>query len=171
MALVTLAQAKRHLNIATTDRDADVLQKVDAASAAILKYLKGRRISVSELTSSGGVATVETPVPHLLTSNDTVTVWGTEQPEYNGTFTVTVTDANNFTFSIYSDPETPATGYIGIITSFGWTDVTVPEDVRHAVLLLVTHLYENRGDDLSMGEAVWAGIERLLSSYRTPTLA
>jgi hypothetical protein len=144
---------------------------MNAASAAVLRYLNGRRIPVTELTSSGTVATVTTPVPHSLTTNDTVQIWGTDQGAYNGTFTVTVTDAYTFTFTVSDDPETPATGYVGIVTAFGWTDVTVPDDVKHAVLLLLTHFYENRGENLSADEAVWTAIGRLLSPLRTPSLA
>lgn len=169
MALVTLAEAKRHLNVSDTAHDADVTQKMNAASAAILRYLSGRRIVVSELTSSGGVATVVTPVAHSLTTADTVTIWGTYQPEYNGTFTVTVTDANTFTFVVYGSPESPATGYVGLSTAPSWTDATVPDDVKHAVLLLLTAFYENRGESDEAG--AWTAIGRLLSGHRIPALA
>jgi hypothetical protein len=42
MALITLASAKIHLRLIGTDEDADVQQKVDAASAIIVDYLKDR---------------------------------------------------------------------------------------------------------------------------------
>ncbi len=170
MALVTLAQAKAHLRIASTDQDADIVLKAAAASAAVLRYIAGRRIDVSTLTSSGTTATVVTPVAHSLGTGDVVVVWGTDQAAYNGTFTVTVTDANTFTFPVYGSPASPATGYVGVKASQAWTAQTVPADVQHAVLLLLGHLYEHRGDDVS-DAAVWEAIGRLLSSYRMPGLA
>jgi hypothetical protein len=51
-----------------------------------------------------------------------------------------------------------------------WTDATVPRAVKHAILLLLTHYYEDRGEDLARDEAVWAAIGRLLALYRDPTL-
>jgi lysophospholipid acyltransferase (LPLAT)-like uncharacterized protein len=40
MALISLPMAKAHLRITTTTQDADVQQKVDAASAVLVDYLK-----------------------------------------------------------------------------------------------------------------------------------
>jgi hypothetical protein len=42
MALVSLAAAKAHLRLTATSQDADLQQKVDAASAVIVDYLKDR---------------------------------------------------------------------------------------------------------------------------------
>jgi hypothetical protein len=168
MALVTLADAKRHLRIDGDDQNADVLQKVEAASAAVLRHVKGRRIVVTELTASSTVATATTAVPHDLTTGDTVTVWGTVQPEYNGDFTVTVTDDTTFTYTVAGSPESPATGYIGLSTAQTWTAATVPVDVQHAVLLLLTEMYEQRGDSSDGGAA--SAVDRLLSPYRVPTM-
>jgi Phage gp6-like head-tail connector protein len=52
-----------------------------------------------------------------------------------------------------------------------WEATTAPKAVKHAVLLLLTHLYENRGDDGAADDQVWAAIGRLLALYRDPTLA
>lgn len=51
-----------------------------------------------------------------------------------------------------------------------WTDTTVPKAVKHAVLLLLTHYWENRGEELTRDEDVWAAIGRLLALYRDPTI-
>jgi len=101
--LVTLAVAKQHLRIVDDDHDADVQQKLTAASAIIVKYLKAQ-----------------------------------------------------------ADPT--------------WTDATVPAPVQHAVLLMLAHLYENRGDDEAFGMssrsgALWDAINRLLIGWRDPALA
>jgi hypothetical protein len=59
-----------------------------------------------------------------------------------------------------------------------WDADTAPLAVKHAVLLLTTHLYEHRGDDMNPSASgstpdadVWAAIGRLLAMYRDPTLA
>ena len=51
-----------------------------------------------------------------------------------------------------------------------WTATTVPRAVKHAILLLLTHYYEDRGEDLSRDEDVWSAIGRLLAFYRDPTI-
>ncbi len=168
-ALVTLTEAKTHLRISGSTNDTDVTQKMTAASDAVLRHIGGRRIVVDSLSSSGGVATVVTAVAHGLTTADSVSIWGAEQAAYNGTFTVTVTDATTFTVVVYGTPETPATGYLGLSTAPSWTDVTVPTDVKHSVLLLLTSFYENRGEADDKG--AWAAVERLLSPYRLPAMA
>lgn len=166
--LITMYEAREHLRIADFEQDADIAQKVEAASAAVLRHVKGRRIDVTELTSAGGTATVTTAVPHGLTTGDTVTIWGTSQPEYCGSFAATVTSTTTFTFAVSGDPDSPATGYIGLSAAQTWTATTAPEDVRHAVLLLLTELYEHRGD--SEGGNAWDAADRLLTPYRIPTM-
>lgn len=54
-----------------------------------------------------------------------------------------------------------------------WTETTVPRAVKHAILLLLTHYFEHRGDDAraAADEDVWLAIGRLLALYRDPTLA
>lgn len=52
-----------------------------------------------------------------------------------------------------------------------WTPATVPGEIAAAVLYLLTHLYEHRGEDLSIDEAVWAAIDRILARRRDPVFA
>ncbi len=54
----------------------------------------------------------------------------------------------------------------------GWSDgtVAVPGQVEEATLLLLTHLYENRGDDMKADRDAWDAIERLLKRSRDPAL-
>ena len=58
-----------------------------------------------------------------------------------------------------------------------WTDTTVPLSVAHAILLLTTHYYEHRGDDMDPQQSggtpdakVWEAIRELLGRHRDPTL-
>lgn len=52
-----------------------------------------------------------------------------------------------------------------------WTSDTVPGPVQAATLLMLTHYYEHRGDDLRADEAVWLAVQRLLMRFRDPALA
>lgn len=56
----------------------------------------------------------------------------------------------------------------------GWdvgSPITVPRQVQAAVLLMLTHLWEHRGDDLAPDENLWAAIGRLLARTRDPVVA
>lgn len=66
------------------------------------------RESIS-ITRSGSTATV-THTGHGLATNDKVVIRGATQIEYNGIFTITVTDANTYTITVSGTPATPATG-------------------------------------------------------------
>lgn len=59
----------------------------------------------------------------------------------------------------------------GRATSADWDETTVPRAVQASILLVLTHLYEHRGDDPSTDEAFWAAIHRLLSPHRDPVIA
>lgn len=68
--------------------------------------------------------------------------------------------------------------YLTLAADATWTELTVPKPVKHAILLLTSHLYEHRGDDMNPTASgstpdrdVWEAIARLLSMYRDPTLA
>jgi len=48
---------------------------------------------------------------------------------------------------------------------------TAPANVTAAILLLLSSLYELRGDNQTLSELTWTAIERLLVSLRDPALA
>jgi hypothetical protein len=48
---------------------------------------------------------------------------------------------------------------------------TAPGNVTAAILLLLSSLYEHRGDDETLNEQTWTAIERLLVGIRDPALA
>jgi Phage gp6-like head-tail connector protein len=55
-----------------------------------------------------------------------------------------------------------------------WTPATAPLFIKHAILMLLAHLYENRGDDLANNRAeatIWKELQNALSFYRDPGLA
>ena len=56
--------------------------------------------------------------------------------------------------------------------AIGWTDpTTVPPPVSAGILLMLTRLYEQRGDDEDQDEKLWQAIDRLLTRFRDPALA
>jgi hypothetical protein len=63
------------------------------------------------ITRSGATATA-TCTGHGLVNGKQALIKGANQPEYNGVFTVTVVDANTFTYTVTGTPATPATGTI-----------------------------------------------------------
>lgn len=169
--LITLEEAKAHLNITHDTDDVDVASKAQMASDIVVAYLKGRPISVTSINASGGTATVVTSNVHGLVTGDTVFIRGAVQPEYNGEFTVTVVDTSSFTYAISGTPVSPATGMLWIRAAQAWTDATVPSNVKAAILLMLTHLYLNRGEDMKADESAWKAIGNLLVGFRDPALA
>lgn len=110
------------------------------------------------ITRVGQVATATSTVSHGLEMFDRVVVSGATQPEYNGTFEITVTGDKTFTYTVSGTPATPATG-----TPVGSPDVAfgnlailqIPEDYHLKVLLvgLKAKLRESKGD------ARWSKLE------------
>lgn len=73
---------------------------------------------VSSITRVGTTATATTPTPHKLATGMSTTIAGAVQTAYNGTFSVTVTGANTFTYQVAGSPVTPATGTITETSDF-----------------------------------------------------
>lgn len=63
-----------------------------------------------------------------------------------------------------------STAYWRAITAT-WTDATVPLPVQAAILLMLTHLHENRGDDMKADPGLWDAINRLISMNKDPVIA
>jgi len=170
MALVTLANAKVHLRITGTTYDADVQLKLDQAEAIILDYLKVRLIAIASVSSTNP-AVVTTTVPHSLTSGLSYPILGTTTtPTINGSQVVTVTSPTTFTVPVnVTAGQADEAGTVGATT---WDTSTVPKEVQAAVLVMLTHLYENPGDNMqTVDETAWQAVERLLMRRRDPALA
>lgn len=61
--------------------------------------------------------------------------------------------------------------YLKTDEAAAYTIDTVPKPVQAAVLLMLTHLVESRGEDMDRDEHLWNAIERLLMRFRDPALA
>ena len=64
---------------------------------------------ITSITFVSSTATLTTNSPHGLSTNDYVTVTGASPTQYNGTYSITVTGANTFTYVMASTPATNAT--------------------------------------------------------------
>lgn len=67
-------------------------------------------IAITSITRSSNTATVTTTANHNLATGTYVTITGAAQTDYNGTFQITNTAANTFTYAVANTPVTPATG-------------------------------------------------------------
>lgn len=52
-----------------------------------------------------------------------------------------------------------------------WTEETVPFEVQAAILLVLAHLHEHRGDDMDGDEKLWQAVDRLIALRKDPVLA
>lgn len=84
-----------------------------------------QQLAISSLTFSGGTATAETVTArHLLATGMSVTISGANEADYNGTFTITATAENEFTYAVSGSPSSPATGSIVLASTYGMGAVT-----------------------------------------------
>lgn len=75
---------------------------------------------IASISNVGTTATLTTTAPHLRYTGETVTVSGATPAAYNGTFVITVTGANTFTYTMLSNPGGVATvvGSYAVVASF-----------------------------------------------------
>jgi len=84
------------------------------------------------IVRSGSVATV-THTAHGMETGRTVAIRGANQADYNGLYSITVTGANTYTYTVSGTPTTPATGTITstAVIIDGTTDVNGQITVNH----------------------------------------
>lgn len=66
-------------------------------------------LAISSLTRASSTATA-TATAHGKVTGDVVKISGATETEYNGNFTINVTNASTFTYTVTGTPATPATG-------------------------------------------------------------
>lgn len=81
---------------------ARVFSNDGSAESEITRYTEG--VSITSITRVGTTATLTTGSNHGRTTGDTVSVWGADPDEYNGTFVITVTTPATFTYTMTADP-------------------------------------------------------------------
>lgn len=97
-------------SVETVDPSTDIFQVGN--NVYILRGDVGTSFTVSTLTSSGTTATLKTSVSHGLSTGNYVRVGGATQVPYNGDFSIAVTGASTFTYTISGTTTSPATGSI-----------------------------------------------------------
>jgi hypothetical protein len=103
--LLTLAAVKNINNL--TDAESVVSPTSKAVSSLWPKT------AVTNITRSGSTATVSLP-GHGFVTGQMVLVSGAEQASYNGTFQITVIDADNFSYIVSGTPASPASGLLAL---------------------------------------------------------
>lgn len=102
--------------------------------------------TISSITHVGAVATLTTASPHGLLTNNRVTISGATSSEYNGTYVITKTGANTFTYTMASTPAANAT-VVGTYTTIGITGVDSSSFIN--VNLFKNRLYFTQKDTLN----------------------
>jgi len=74
-----------------------------------LNITRPPKIAISTITRVGTTATLTTSSNHGLSTGNTVYITQASPSQYNGTFTITVTGATTFTYTMTSDPGASAT--------------------------------------------------------------
>ncbi len=69
-------------------------------------------LSIISLSRIGTVVTAVTNAENFLATGQNITISGVNQTDYNGTFQITFSNSNTFTYQIASAPTSPATGTI-----------------------------------------------------------
>lgn len=168
--LVSLATAKRHLRVDHDASNTDIDLKVIQASDIVLDYLKSRVHRVATITSSSVASptVITTDEAHGYVNGELVVIADHEDslPALYGPYVVSA--VTEFTFTVPVAVTVAGSGGTGTVE---WTEATVPRQVQAAVLLMLTRLYEQRGDDEKADADCWAAIERLLMRSRDPALA
>ena len=102
--------------------------------------------TISTITHVGNVATLTTSAPHGLVSNNYVTISGATESAYNGSYVITVTGANTFTYTMATTPTANAT-VVGTYTVLGITGADSSTFIN--VNLFKNRLYFTQKDTLA----------------------
>jgi hypothetical protein len=170
MTLITMTTAKAHLRITSSDQDGDIAAKAEQATEIILDYLKSRAhtgftIATSSIASPTVITTDDA---HSFVDGQTVVIadHADSTPSLNGSHVI-----SNVTGSTFTVPVAVTVAGSGGTATLLWTAVTAPRQVISAILLMLTHLWEHRGDAMDTDPHVWEAIRRLLERSRDPAFA
>jgi uncharacterized phiE125 gp8 family phage protein len=175
---ITTAEAKKHLNVTTSDDDTYIDTLVTAARMHTENILRRALITQTwNLYLDAFKSPTELPKPPLVsvTSIKYIDTDGAEQTTATGVYTVD-TDADPGQVYLSYDQTWPDARTIDkaidieYVAGYG-AAADVPTAIKHAILLLVGHLYEHRETvaDFQIHD-VPMGYDALLWPYRVTTL-
>jgi uncharacterized phiE125 gp8 family phage protein len=182
---VTLAEAKAHLRVDTSDDDTYIGTLITAAREWCEQYLDRTLVHTQwvmrfDKFPDSGIEPVELPRPPMVASGTATAVTVTFTQEAGPTSTYSTAEYRvdrNATpgaiLPIYGSTWTPHRQDDNAISvtwwaGYGATGASVPAAIRHAILMLVGHWYEFRTSVLtgSISKEVEFGVKSLLDSQR-----
>lgn len=182
---VTLPEAKAHLRVDTSDDDTYIGTLITAAREWCEQYLDRTLVHTQwvmrfDKFPDSGIKPVELPRPPMVTSGTAtaVTVTFTTEPGATSTYSTAEYRVDRFAtpgtvLPIYGTTWTPHRQDDNAISVTWWagygpTGASVPAAIKHAMLMLVGHWYENRGAVLvgSISKPLEYAVESLLSSQK-----
>ncbi|MDX2308469.1 MAG: head-tail connector protein [Hyphomicrobium sp.] len=178
---VSLAEAKAHLKVDTADEDALIgslilTSRLHAEAALGLAFIQQQWRLLLDTWPPGGAVTL--PL-RPVTSIDAVRVLasdGTPTTLPPSSYALEPGARRQRLIPESANWPLPGRRALGIeidfTAGFGVTSASVPEDIRHAILLLVAHWYEHR-DVIEIGSAatrIPSIVSELLANWREPRL-
>jgi uncharacterized phiE125 gp8 family phage protein len=182
---VTLAEAKAHLRVDTSDDDNYIGTLITAAREWVEQYLDRTLVHTQwvmrfDKFPDSGIEPVELPRPPMVLSGTATAVTVTFTQEAGPTSTYSTAEYRvdrNATpgaiLPIYGSTWTPHRQDDNAISvtwwaGYGATGSSVPAAIRHAILMLVGHWYEFRTSVLtgSISKEIEFGVKSLLDSQR-----
>lgn len=179
---VTLAEAKAHLRVDDTNSDTEITAMIRAAREWVETYLDRSLVHTQwRATYDTFPWEFELPRPPMASSGTTTAVTVTYTLETGSTATL---DATTYRVDRDDTPGVIRTVYSGTwpghladqnaisVTwwgGYGSDGTSVPQTIRSAMLMLISHLYENRVATVSTGavpQDVPFGVKALLDSTR-----
>lgn len=111
------------------------------------------------VTRTGTTATL-TKTAHGLATSDKVLVQSFELEEFNGVFTITVVDANTFTYTIKQDPGANPASAVGTVDK---VTLGTAVDLSSAYACTIAGEIQNRNTGPTIAPQVWIGQAEIAS--------
>ena len=182
---VTLAEAKAHLRVDTSDDDTYIATLIKAAREWCEEYLDRTLVSTQwvlrlDRFHAGGTEDIAIPRPPMAATGTATTVVVTYTLESGTTATLSTSQYRvdrsstpGAVRTLYGGNWPPALEDEGSVSvtywaGYGPSGSDTPAAIRHAILMLVGHWYENRGAVLvgSISKPLEFAVESLLSTQR-----
>jgi len=160
---VTLEEVKLHLRVDGTEEDSLISALITAARQKAEEYTKRAFITQSwELALDSASGKVYLPRPPVQAINEVIL-----DGEIVSTENYALVGQDVFYAKIPLNAVNPAGLVIRYTSGYGNTATDVPQAIRQAIMMLVAHLYEHRGDE---AEEIPAMIKILLQPFRVMLL-